>query len=91
VNATEARPGSLLFRGQVNNGQYLGTAYIFNRYDNGRSVSELAEQIMGVCTVERFKMRQAFHISFKDPDIEPDEYKQALRIAEDVRKNRDRR
>jgi hypothetical protein len=25
-----ARPGSLLFRGQVNNGQYLGTAYIFN-------------------------------------------------------------
>src|SRR3974390_553734 len=25
-----ARPGSLLFRGQINNGQYLGTAYIFN-------------------------------------------------------------
>ena len=25
-----AGPGSLLFRGQVNNGQYLGTAYIFN-------------------------------------------------------------
>jgi hypothetical protein len=25
-----ARPGSLLFRGQVNDGQYLGTAYIFN-------------------------------------------------------------
>jgi hypothetical protein len=25
-----AHPGSLLFRGQVNNGQYLGTAYIFN-------------------------------------------------------------
>jgi hypothetical protein len=25
-----ARPGSLLFRGQVINGQYLGTAYIFN-------------------------------------------------------------
>jgi hypothetical protein len=25
-----ARPGSLLFRGEVNNGQYLGTAYIFN-------------------------------------------------------------
>jgi hypothetical protein len=25
-----ARPGSLLFRGQVNSGQYLGTAYIFN-------------------------------------------------------------
>jgi hypothetical protein len=24
------RPGSLLFRGQVNSGQYLGTAYIFN-------------------------------------------------------------
>ena len=24
------RPGSLLFRGEVNNGQYLGTAYIFN-------------------------------------------------------------
>lgn len=25
-----ARPGSVLFRGEVNNGQYLGTAYIFN-------------------------------------------------------------
>jgi hypothetical protein len=25
-----ARAGSLLFRGEVNNGQYLGTAYIFN-------------------------------------------------------------
>jgi hypothetical protein len=25
-----ARPGSLLFRGQVNNGQYSGTAYFFN-------------------------------------------------------------
>jgi hypothetical protein len=25
-----ARSGSLLFRGEVNNGQYLGTAYIFN-------------------------------------------------------------
>jgi hypothetical protein len=25
-----ARPGFLLFRGEVNNGQYLGTAYIFN-------------------------------------------------------------
>jgi hypothetical protein len=27
-----ARPGSLLFRGEVNNGQYLGTAYIFNSH-----------------------------------------------------------
>ena len=26
------RPGSLLFRGEVNNGQYLGTAYIFNQH-----------------------------------------------------------
>jgi hypothetical protein len=26
-----ARPGSLLFRGQTANGQYFGTAYIFNR------------------------------------------------------------
>ena len=25
-----ARPGSLLFRGQVDNGQYTGTAYLFN-------------------------------------------------------------
>jgi hypothetical protein len=25
-----ARPGSLLFRGEIDNGQYLGTAYIFN-------------------------------------------------------------
>jgi hypothetical protein len=27
-----ARPGSLLFRGQINSGQYLGTAYIFNAH-----------------------------------------------------------
>jgi hypothetical protein len=27
-----AQPGSLLFRGQVNSGQYLGTAYIFNSH-----------------------------------------------------------
>ena len=27
-----ARPGSVLFRGEVNNGQYLGTAYIFNSH-----------------------------------------------------------
>jgi hypothetical protein len=28
--AAGARSGSLLFRGEINNGQYLGTAYIFN-------------------------------------------------------------
>ena len=28
--AVGARPGSLLFRGQINDGQYSGTAYIFN-------------------------------------------------------------
>jgi hypothetical protein len=27
-----ARPGSVLFRGEVNNGQYLGTAYIFSAH-----------------------------------------------------------
>src|SRR6266480_4171068 len=27
-----ARSGSLLFRGEVNDGQYLGTAYIFNAH-----------------------------------------------------------
>ena len=27
-----ARPGSLLFRGEIKNGQYLGTAYIFNTH-----------------------------------------------------------
>jgi hypothetical protein len=27
-----ARPGSVLFRGEVNNGQYVGTAYIFNAH-----------------------------------------------------------
>src|SRR5215831_16788921 len=25
-----ARPGSLLFRGEIDNGQYFGTAYVFN-------------------------------------------------------------
>jgi hypothetical protein len=27
-----ARPGSVLFRGELNNGQYVGTAYIFNAH-----------------------------------------------------------
>ena len=30
LEAESLRPGSLLFRGQVDNGQYSGTAYIFN-------------------------------------------------------------
>jgi hypothetical protein len=62
-----------------------------NRYDDGRStISALADQVMGVCTVERFKARQAFHLSPNDPDLDLDDFKRAVEVVEDERKNRPR-
>jgi len=41
---------------------------------------------MGVCTVERIKAKRAFGPSPKDPDLEADDFKQAVGIAENARK-----
>jgi hypothetical protein len=62
-----------------------------NRYDDGRStISALADQVMGVCTVECFKARQAFHLSPNDPDLDLDDFKRTVEVVEDERKNRPR-
>jgi len=63
-----------------------------NRYDDGRSTKDLAEQIMGVCAVERFKERRVylrpFKIPLNDPQTELDDFKRAVETIEMARKNR---
>lgn len=62
-----------------------------NQFDDGRSaISVVAQQVMDVCTVERLKARMAFHFSPTDPDLDADDFKQALEIVEDDRKSRPR-
>jgi hypothetical protein len=59
------------------------------RYDDGsRSVDQLAEQILGVCTVERLKVRQALCLSLNDPHVDLDEFKEAVQTVEHVREGR---
>lgn len=58
------------------------------RYDDGGSVAQLAQRIMGICGVELIKARKAFRFSLDDPLIEQDEFKMAVGIVEDVRKGR---
>ncbi len=59
------------------------------RYDDGRSaISDLAQQIMGVCAVEILNAERAFHLSPNDPDVKGDEFKQAVDIVEEERKGR---
>ena len=64
-----------------------------NRYDDGRSsVSELAQRVLGICAVELIKARQAFGFSQYDPQLDLDEFKQAVENVESARKSRvDRR
>jgi len=58
-----------------------------DRYDDGRStVSELAQRVMGICAVELTKARLAFGLSLNDPQIESDEFKQAVEIVEKRKK-----
>ena len=58
-----------------------------SRFDDGRTpIAQLAERIMGVCTVERIKAKLAFGLSPKDPDLEADDFKQAVEIVESARK-----
>jgi hypothetical protein len=59
------------------------------RYDDGSiSIAALAQQMVGVCGVEILASERAFHVSSTDPDIKADEFKQAVEIAENARKNR---
>jgi hypothetical protein len=43
---------------------------------------------MGICTVELMKARLAFKLSLNDPEIELDEFKDAVKIVEQARKSR---
>jgi hypothetical protein len=57
------------------------------RFDDGQKpIAQLAEQVMGVCTVERIKAKRAFGLSPHDPDLESDDFKQAVGIVENARK-----
>src|SRR6266566_5008817 len=58
-----------------------------DQYDDGRyTVSELAQRVMGVCAVELTKAALAFGLSPNDPQIESDEFKQAVEIVEKRKK-----
>ena len=58
-----------------------------SRFDDGRTpIAQFAERIMGICTVERIKVKLAFGLSPKDPDLEADDFKQAVEIVESARK-----
>jgi hypothetical protein len=63
-----------------------------DQYDDGRyKISELAQRVMGVCAVELTKARLAFGLSPNDPQIESDEFKQAVEAVEGARKSRAKR
>jgi hypothetical protein len=58
-----------------------------DRYDDGRyTVSELAQR--GVCAVELTKAALAFGFSPNDPQVEADQFKQAVENVESARKAR---
>jgi hypothetical protein len=44
--------------------------------------------VMNVCAVELTKARLAFRLSLNDPQIESDEFKQAVEAVEKARKSR---
>ena len=51
-------------------------------------MSQLAEQLTGVCGVEILEMTRAFHLRPDDPDTLIEEFKQAVGVVEDERKRR---
>lgn len=56
-----------------------------DRYDDGISpISELARQVMGVCSVERIKAELAFGLQ-NDPQIDSMEFEQAVNAVEHAR------
>ena len=63
-----------------------------DRYDDGRyTVSDLAQRVTGVCAVELTKAALAFGFSPNDPQIEADQFKQAVENVESARKARRKR
>ena len=63
-----------------------------DQYDDGRyTVSELAQRVMGVCAVELTKAALAFGLSPNDPQIEADQFRQAVENIESARKARTKR
>jgi hypothetical protein len=62
-----------------------------NQYDNGHySVSELAQRVMGVCAVELTKAALAFGLSPNDPQVQSDQFRQAVENVDAARKARAR-
>jgi len=63
-----------------------------DRFDDGRyTVSDLAQRVLGICAVDLIEARRAFHLSLHDPEIDLDEFKQAVQSVENARKARVRR
>jgi hypothetical protein len=63
-----------------------------DQYDDGRyTVSELPQRVTGVCAVELTKAALAFGFSPNDPQIEADQFKQAVENLESARKARRKR
>jgi hypothetical protein len=62
------------------------------RYDDGQStIAELAQRIIDICAVERMRAKVAVGLSPKDPQLEADDFKQAVEIAENARKSQTRK
>ncbi len=60
-----------------------------DQYDDGRyMVSDLAERVMGLCAVELTKAALAFGFSPNDPQIQSDQFRQAVENVESARKAR---
>jgi hypothetical protein len=61
-----------------------------NQYDDrSRTISELARQVMGVCSVERTNAEMAFGL-LNDPQIDSMEFEQAVNSVENARASRSR-
>lgn len=61
-----------------------------DQYDDGRrTISELARQVMGVCSVERTNAELAFGL-LNDPQIVSTEFEQAVDAVENARASRNR-
>jgi hypothetical protein len=59
-----------------------------DQYDDGRrTISDLARQVMGVCSVERTRAELAFGV-LNDPEIESIEFEQAVNAIEGAKKSR---
>lgn len=63
-----------------------------DRYDDGRRpISELADQVMGLCAVELVKAAMAFGFSPNDPQVQSDQLRQAIENVEAARRARAKR